>query len=608
MRITRFQFEYRWLFIACLVLALSVPTLVTFSYEPAASVFNDALALIGWSIVALVALLHVPQVIGERGIPGGVVAAYQIPWMACVGLVLYTFAQLLLGAGETGSVVSHAAALLCAALVASLGVLLGGRELDAAESHPMHVAFATALIAAAAACACVGWVQYLQPGVELWGVAPLTTAGRIFANLRQPNHLALLLGWGLAAAVWLHASNKLSRTSLVGLVLVIAPVLILTGSRMGRVFLGLLIVLALLHPNSRAALFAAASALVTGVVTWYAAAYLHEAQVLPFFGVAREGGSATGSRAELWSALVSMIPQVPFFGCGVGGFNFCWTHADIHARTAGHWLHAHNIVLQAFVELGIVATVAFGFALLWPIFRNGARRQWRAVSLPLAVLAMVMTHAMLEFPLSYMYFLMPAAFAFGLVLAGVQPNDESQLQSAPQPWVWPRALTAAAVVVLALCGLLYASQYWKLRVFYSPAHASRQLDAAQLSALRGQTFLFRTHVDYSLLMTLSNTVEPHEERSIYAFFKQFGNRNLDGRLLARFSILAGMAGDRELALHLAWRTHAMYPADFEDLKQILRVRNDPRLSWLATYCESPSPQNVSMDRIRALSNLDAAAR
>ena len=77
----------------------------------------------------------------------------------------------------------------------------------------------------------------------------------------------------------------------------------------------------------------------------------------------------------------------------------------------------------------------------------GDRRPRPRAPLPMQRAAFVMvlmaaTHSLLEYPLWYSYFLLPAAFAFGLCLERADPRDQALAAPTAAPsrgrWCWRR--------------------------------------------------------------------------------------------------------------------------------------------------------------------------
>jgi len=85
--------------------------------------------------------------------------------------------------------------------------------------------------------------------------------------------------------------------------------------------------------------------------------------------------------------------------------------------------NCHNIVLHVAAEFGWPAALAVGaLALNWAVRDLRRRIERPELALAFGVLLLVAIHSMLEFPLWYLYFAIPAAFLFGLAEPERQAN------------------------------------------------------------------------------------------------------------------------------------------------------------------------------------------
>ena len=150
------------------------------------------------------------------------------------------------------------------------------------------------------------------------------------------------------------------------------------------------------------------------------------------------------SRFGAWANTMSLIQMHPWFGVGFGEFNFAWSMSEFPGRPTPFFDHTHNLILQFVVELGVPLGLLVLGLLGWAFWcaAQNCRRESRSANTdsPLrpafALLALVLMHSMLEYPLWYAYFLLPTAFAFGLCL-GVR----AQSIRSPHPsrrWPTPR--------------------------------------------------------------------------------------------------------------------------------------------------------------------------
>lgn len=609
-----------------MAVVLAAPLLVFYNYSPIASVFNDSLALVLWGFfVALflrsfpcekqsslslneAVLVDTPRGWGARS----VLRSFFSP-AGSLFLLLFCLAwwsiQVLSGDYGFLSFVTT----LFAAVFAGWIVFVAGDSL-AMSSHNrnLDIEFALALLIMGILVSAVGWIQYLMPGhFEPW-VNPLVTPGRIYANIRQPNHLALFLTWAVWGIVWWGSHNPQVWPRAILALLFVTPVLAFTGSRMVRLFLIVLILLALIAPKRRRTLAIALAAVAIYAASWWGAAWWASIEGGPaFFGVERIGVSdATGGRLELWTQVMELLTQTPWHGCGPGQFNFCWTHADLSARVEGTLAHAHNFILNSIVEWGwpltalVVSWVAAG---VFTFFRHG--RGTSAV-LPAGLVLTTLCHAMLEFPLVYPYLLLPTAFALGWMWRASEiPSKAGSLlvnihERSNVGMNWQRAgKNSRAVVglvlglVMILFGLAYASQYWALRPFFKP-DINEAKSAENIQKVVQSTRLFSAIPNYALAMAVTESVRPEDAEAMLPYLRLAGRGLVGADFLARFAMVAALARENEMARHLAWRVVQMSPNDFQRHFDALRESKEPLFHELKGFLVKPYPVNLPIEAFK----------
>jgi hypothetical protein len=305
----------------------------------------------------------------------------------------------------------------------------------------------------------------------LRGVAlglPINAGGRVFANLAQPNHLALLLAMGALAFSWLHSARRISAVAAWPAIALLMTVLALTGSRAG--LLAMLIAVAWLtlivrasgHVLPRAfpwvylALVALALA-VDPAIRWFAGYTTEEAAAVQ----ARLG--TAGSRWLHWVTMLDASWQQPWAGFGWNQIGMA-QYSVIHRHEgAGETLtSSHNAILDLMASLGAMPGLALAALGLVGAILVLRRSPTVESHFGCALLLVVVTGALLEFPHEYLYFLIPAC----VVLGGIQPRVERALQFAISA---PVAL-AAVLVGTALTTVL-ALDYVKLEAAFRELRA-----------------------------------------------------------------------------------------------------------------------------------------
>ncbi|MBR7801154.1 PglL family O-oligosaccharyltransferase [Undibacterium fentianense] len=315
--------------------------------------------------------------------------------------------------------------------------------LTAARSreNAKQLCFALALAHLVAAVISVGMQQIQIAG---WDARPIVMymnihAGvpiRPFANVAQPNQLALLICFGFASLWWLLQEKRLSGpwASLLALILIWG--LVLTQSRIAWIILpAYAILLALgLVKRDRIHLLVLASLLFIYCVLMYLLPDVAQALGFKVASVAdRVGGRS--ERSVLLQQAWNIALTHPWLG--VGWSNFGKAQLDVAANFGSsiYAEHAHNIVLNFAAELGLPFTLLLGIAVaiwLWKICQAYASRmknnegQSNVMAFGLLMLLALAVHSMVEYPLWYAYVLLPISLVIGLLHGYAWPDSKER--------------------------------------------------------------------------------------------------------------------------------------------------------------------------------------
>jgi O-antigen ligase len=216
------------------------------------------------------------------------------------------------------------------------------------------------------------------------------------------NALALFLGplIALAASLFLHGSGRALRIGSAAFLLVAIPSMLLTFSR--GAYLAMAAVAVGLALSHRRRVWLLAGTVAVGLVVALIPPIFHRISV-EFQNVGGTTFFGRAGRLELWSATLQMLGHYPIFGAGLSGF------AD---RVAPYWnanhperfIDPHNIVLNFWVETGVLGVIAFtwlvviGFRASWDGWRQ-AGEGWRPLSLGvLLALVAIVVHGLVDVP------------------------------------------------------------------------------------------------------------------------------------------------------------------------------------------------------------------
>ena len=294
-------------------------------------------------------------------------------------------------------------------------------------------AIAAAWMAAATVSACMALLQYLGVADDLGGLVNTTALGEAYANLRQRNQFATLTSIGLLALLWQvqqwqsrPASSAQATAGALWAVGVAALLLAVgnaaSGSRTGLLQWLLVVALTALWSarGQRQVVAVGVAALV---------AYLLAALALPLILQAATGAHSggllgrfqeeadCGSRRMLWSNVLHLIGQKPWIGWGWGNLDFAhFVTLYPGDRFCEIVDNAHNLPLHLAVELGVPLALALCAAGVWLVWRA---QPWREADptrqMAWGVLAVLLLHSMVEYPLWYGPFQLAAGLSVWLL-------------------------------------------------------------------------------------------------------------------------------------------------------------------------------------------------
>lgn len=201
----------------------------------------------------------------------------------------------------------------------------------------------------------------------------------------------------VAGALALHGRGVARLVGAVAFV-VSVPVVMLSFSRGGYLAMGAVVLGLALSHRRRLVLagIAVVGALALGLV--------HPIRQRVLIELQNAYGSSVDSRIELWTDTVKLLRARPLLGAGLSGFPDRIAPYYTHFRTAANFVDPHNIVLNFWVETGLLGLLAFAAILVVTVV--SCARGW--VTLPAAwrpyqlgvLLAMVavVVHGLVDVP------------------------------------------------------------------------------------------------------------------------------------------------------------------------------------------------------------------
>lgn len=511
-----------------LALAAALPPLLAYNQTPAATLYNQLLALAGWGGVLLLWASATP---GWRiGLKSPASLALGLLVAAPLASVLWRGLPLSLGLSAI------------AVLGAALAVLLLAQGLSPDARSRAAEALCWGLVATGLFSVGISVIQVFAPD---WAdgnvIARSGIAGRAVGNLRQPNHLASLMMWASVASVFL-TGRRGGRALLPVLLAAFVFTVVLSASRTGFIGIAMLVAWGLVDrtlPRS-ARLSLLATPLMLGVSWWLMS--LWSADGGHAFGAASRlsEGAGSPSRLAILRDAWALTMANPWLGVGWGEFNVAWSLSPFPTRPIAFFDHTHNLPSQLAVELGLPWAGAVLGLLTWALWKawRGAAQAGPDAPLRRMALMLVLTiglHSLLEYPLWYAYFLLPACFALGLALP-------AQAAATPPARLNPFRLMGAALMI----GSAFAVwDYQRIVAIYAPSEDAGPLNARIVTGQYSP--FFGHHADYA-----AATSFPPGKLALAATRRTAFNL-VDARLLMHWSRSLEATGDVERARFVADR-------------------------------------------------------
>ena len=536
-------------------LAAATPSLLAYSLSPSPTYLNQALAFALWGLFVLVTVPRRPG----RG-------AWAL-WAALAVLALAAAWSWGPGALPSSLALSLLGTLFAAAVLVGAGA--GARARPDAES--LFIVFAWAWVACGTLNIAIALVQVFASSLPdgSW-IAASGIPGRAVGNLRQPNHLSSLLLWHCIAVVALLQLGQLRRVWAAALLVLGVFAVVLTASRTGLVSVLLLAGWGLLDRRlSRTARVLLVAAPVAYALSWVGMAQWAELTQHTFGGAQRLAeADVGGSRVAIWRDTLTLIAQQPWAGVGFGEFNLAWTLTPLPQRPVAFFDHTHNLPLQLAVELGLPLATLVMALLMWALWR-GLRAAWAtpgnlgtAQRCAMLMVLMIGLHSLLEYPLWYSYFLLPAAWAWGFALQADAASAAADAGPAPAAGRASRPLMVAAAVVVAGAAFSVVDYLRVARIFsVEPGDAP----LAQRIASGQRSVFFAHHADYAAVTAGLPVADPARA------FDRVVHYLLDARLMMAWADALAERGETEAARHIAQRLREFRKPDSAEFLAVCEV-------------------------------------
>lgn len=332
-------------------------------------------------------------------------------------------------------------------------LLLAGLVMqDGVASSRVRWALFRAIALSGFVIALIGIIQKADGRESMLWATPEQSGSVFFAAFRYHANAAsfLNLSWPAAFAVWLRSRTKepggiLASLDFCVLFFVIAAVFVNT-SKAGHLLglFGIALIVWRFRSELKPRNISRSGAIILGVllVGMLAVVLLPAifSSIEKWKGFAASGGSLTG-RLDAYKVCLEAIPASGFFGTGAGTFRFIFHQYSVAlgANTEFFWYHAHQDWLQGLIEWGYAGFAAWVVLFGGAFIRLGrrileARRNDQleiSATVALVALAVVLIHALVDFPLQ-----IPAIqllVVFYLAIAWVGPTRVKVPQAQKNP-------------------------------------------------------------------------------------------------------------------------------------------------------------------------------
>lgn len=493
--------------------------------------------------------------------------------LALTVVVVQTLIGKLHFSGDAWMVVCYVLTFWCA--------LAQGSQLEAGSlpqvSRPLSL-FCLSLLAAAIASVAIALLQWTAAtSLGIWQ-AELPPGQRPFGNVAQPNHLCTIAFLGICAAGFLQNTRLIGPCGFWTAVAWMAFGMVMSGSRTGWVQMACLL-LFVFWVGQRSGLKVGRIGATALALTFAAAVLLWpdiNAWLLLDRGRPLADTMSGGTRIAHWLAMLDAIGREPWWGYGWQQVSVAQLRvADSHPFIGEQIEHAHNLVLDLLIWNGVaLGLTLLALALAWYVSRLRAIKEGRDAWLMLAITGLG-AHAMLEYPHTYAYFLVPLGLFIGAV-------DRLQAHAAMVsiPVRMTRAIGLTLACLLGFIGYDYLQAEQSFRLLRME---SAQIGVSGLQTPPPKLLLLNQLEAYQIFV--HTEARPGMSPSEVDSMRRTAERYANPPALFRYALVAGLNGQPETAALT--------------LKRLCRIHAKPRCQegrdgWLALQRRYPVLLTVAL--------------
>lgn len=583
----RAQEQRVWLIYLVGFIVFGLPALVGYGTIPLTNFTAEALCVTGLALMLILLGADAVFLIERR-----------VEFLAAVGAFVLLFAVALLQYAAFGRQQMDAYLVVFGYLVCA-GLSVGAGHAACAGEHAMNwfQASAKGLAIAATLAAFASAAQYFELDARWLLISPVSDAGRTFGFIRQPNHQGTFLNLGLVALVFLQRTGSI-RTwlwSLLSLVVIFG--ITTTGSRTAllQVFFISMCMAASSFRDRRGLVKAVFPIALVGAI-WLVLFLVSRSGGAEFFGVqklAQTSSEGLGMRSAAWRQTALMVMEHLWAGNGILRYSATFFLGGAGIEVGVGMSHSHNLLLQLAFDFGLPVAILFFSLIAWVLWRARGLFATSYGFLAFVCLGCLLIHSLVEFPLWYAYFLLPACWLLGTLTCSRRPGaarsdaDLSDPGNCGERTPAPKAVRMAAVLAgISVLGVTLSMNrdYYLLTPVYAPGLVSTQAERLKDAE---RVFWFRRYADFPGLQleTVSETnYESHLKRAaaIGCVMTEIWFQNSTILALAQ----SGRIDEAKWILYIVWR---MSNGQVDSFKNALMGSKLPVARQLVEYLQNPVP-------------------
>lgn len=545
-------------------LLLFASWLVNDHYPPWVSAHAELLSVLSAFALAVATL-------GSKSVDRGL----RAPVLSLVLLAGVPFAQ-----AAAGKVLFFGDAWVCSLYLLTAALAAHASSLAAAHDDGVWAdAFATCLLAGALLSATLVMLQRwsIDPGPFALYVMRVRPGFPPWANLGQPNQVADLMCLGMAGTMALYERRRVHGAWAAAAALVLTLATVITQSRTPLLLFGAALLWHVVL--GRRLRLRTPRWIIPSLAAVWGGLFLAWPRLLAAMDLVTlmtiDSRMQAGPRTVIWAQLWDAVWLRPWTGWG-------WNQVSVAQMALGEKFpdsrmseFSHNLLLDLALWNGVpLALLIIGLGGWW-LVRALRRVQTPAGAFGLLVMLQLLAHSMVEFPLTYLYFLVPFGFALGLVMHDLQT---------PVVLHVPRVVGRAALALAAAVAIVGAIDYWRVEEEFR----TMRFAVARIGQPMADTAPPLLQTQYTQLAAQHRywltTPRPGMSAEEIAWARDVSSRYGFAPLLYRYALIQGLNGDIDgarLTLARLRNLHArpFYDAGIEEIRQ-MAAHDHPELGAL----------------------------